>query len=55
MKGEVKAYVFRTGTMTKCVFSTGWKELYAANKLKIGDTLVFTLTGRYQFAVSVEA
>jgi hypothetical protein len=55
MKGDVKTSVVRTNTQTKCVFSTGWKEFFIANKLKIGDTLVFTLTGRYQFAVSVEA
>jgi hypothetical protein len=55
MKGDVKTSVVRTNTQTKCVFSTGWKEFFIANKLKIGDTLVFTLTGRYQFDVSVEA
>ena len=55
MKGDVKAHVLRTNIRTRCVFVTGWKEFFIANKLEIGDTLVFTLTGLYQFAVSVEA
>ncbi|KAG0606504.1 hypothetical protein M758_9G146200 [Ceratodon purpureus] len=54
-KGDVKAYVCRTWRQTKCLFIGGWQAFCVANKLKIGDTVVFSLTGQYQFAVSVEA
>ena len=54
-KGDVKAYVCRTWRQTKCLFIGGWQAFCVANKLKIGDTVVFNLTGQYQFVVSVEA
>lgn len=52
--GKARASVLRLTRQIKCSFGgLGWRSFCAANKLKVGDMVVFMLSGSTCFSVSV--
>ena len=49
----VNTAILKYATQTFCAFTQGWAGFCTANKLKIGDTLVFTQVGFDEFEVTL--
>lgn len=47
----VKTAVLKYASQTFCSFTQGWAGFCTANKLKVGDTLIFTKLGFAEFEV----
>lgn len=47
----VNTDVLKYATQTFCAFTTGWAGFCTANKLKVGDALIFTKVGLDEFEV----